>query len=186
MSNSTDRKHAAILIEKAPEFIDSFTWHGAIEHIYQMAVDRVLSWATAEAHDRALSAADDAIQEWSGGREDATAPTGRELLDRAMADGFDLQTLALRNLRVTELTLNYLGQDAAPYVREILALFSKNPNLVRSRNYFLTFDGNAGSVKHPKIVEPWVRPDPDALSQRVAETIVDASIIFKTVTIEFN
>jgi hypothetical protein len=63
----SSKQHAAESLEAARKdlgVLKDFTLIGTITHVYQMACDRELPWATHEVEETAINAMDRAVLEW--------------------------------------------------------------------------------------------------------------------------
>jgi len=99
MTPSQQKKFARELIELAQHHLEQYSTIGAIEHVYQMAVDRHLPWAVFDVREAAEDAIDQARAAWIAAKHrPMNFLTGRAEIDAARADGFDLIGIACKLL----------------------------------------------------------------------------------------
>ena len=91
MTSAQARRAAYELIVLAQQHFEQFSLIGAIEHVYQMAVDRELPWANSEVLNIAEDAIDRARTTWIAAiNPPMNFTTGRAEIEAAQADGYDL------------------------------------------------------------------------------------------------
>jgi hypothetical protein len=87
-----EKKAARELIEMAHQHFEAYSLIGAVEHVFQMARDGDLPWAQDEVLKITEDTIDQARNDWKFASKNPLRSfrTGREEIDAAQADGFDL------------------------------------------------------------------------------------------------